>query len=257
MPPVDANGSDVNPPIDANVPIDAGIDAPDTFTGCHDDTQCADAGVGAKCLDGVCVAATDQCFDTTQCPNNEACVDGVCTATCSPAMPCSTGYSCTVLANDAGSGNGVCTGNPTPCGAGGMACMNGTTCVDQHCVDPCGDGGACGPGLICVDHGCIPEQEPKQFVCQVEGKPGDGLPNDCAVGSLCLHHQCYIGCDPDAGASACQAAAEFNVCKSVTTGTGTYSVCGSATNLGNECNPTQGMTCTNPNMPVCIDGYCN
>ena len=226
---------------------DASTDAGDNFTGCHNDAQCADGGAGAKCIDGVCIAAVDQCSDGTQCPNAERCVQGVCTPKCGPSQACPTGYSCDT--------NGVCTGDPTPCGAAGETCATGTTCVDQHCVPPCGAGDSCPTGLVCVDHGCIPDQKP-QFVCQVEGKPGDGQVGDCATGSICLHHACYIACSIDAGADACKTAGQFNTCKSVTTGTGTYSVCGSDSNLGNQCDPTQGLACTSPMKPVCIDGTC-
>jgi len=44
------------------------------------------------------------------------------------------------------------------------------------------------------------------------------------------------------------------VCKSVTTASGAYAVCGSDTNLGSECDPTQGKSCTAPR--ICIDGFC-
>jgi len=34
-----------------------------------------------------------------------------------------------------------------------------------------------------------------------------------------------------------------------------YDVCGSATNLGSDCDPTIGKNC--PGTGVCIDGYCH
>jgi hypothetical protein len=154
-------------------------------------------------------------------------------------------------------GTNVCTGNPNPCGGdGGQACSTGTTCVDQHCVPDCktgADGAAsCATGLICVDNGCIPDQAPK-FLCQT-----DGQQDNCATGSICLHHNCYIACTlADGGADGggtCQHADQFNVCKAVQTSTGTYDVCGSSTNLGNQCDPTQGENCMSP--AICIDGYC-
>jgi hypothetical protein len=143
-----------------------------------------------------------------------------------------------------------------PCNQGdaGATCAGSLTCVQQHCVDPCGDGGTCSNGLVCVDGGCIPNQKP-QFTCNTDGQPGDGLAGDCATGSICLHHSCYIACNPEAGASACQTADQFNICKQVTTSTGTYSVCGSNSNLGNQCDPTQGINCPSSSS-VCIDGYC-
>jgi hypothetical protein len=225
---------------------DAVADAPpDThppFTGCQSDADCASLGAGEKCLDGVCTAPANQCSDGTQCQSGESCVGGVCTPSCTTNANCPSGYSCDTT-------KGVCTGNPTPCNepdAG--ACPSGTTCVDQHCVPPCGDAGACPAGEVCVDYGCIPDQKP-QFVCNMEG-----VQDMCAVGSICLHHNCYIGCNMEAGATACQTADRFNVCKAVTTSTGTYDVCGSSSNLGNQCDPTQGQNCAPPS--ICIDGYC-
>lgn len=213
-----------------------------TFSGCTSDASCtATLGAGAKCLSGACVAPTDQCSDTTQCPAGEQCVQGACTPSCDAGHPCPTGFSCDT-------GKGVCTGNPTPCGTSGQTCSGGTTCVEQHCVTPCGANNSCGTGLICVDGGCIPDQRPN-FVCNTEG-----VKDACATGSLCLHHSCYIACGADAGANACQAADRYNQCKQVSTSSGTYSVCGSTSNLGSDCDPTQGKNCSSG--LICIDGYC-
>jgi hypothetical protein len=158
-------------------------------------------------------------------------------------MPCPTGYSCTT--------NGVCTGNPAPCGEadGGVACAADTTCVDEHCVTPCGTGdAACAGNLVCVDNGCIPAQKPV-FVCNT-----DGVQDKCDTGSICLHHSCYIACDPEASTS-CATTDNFNICKPVTTSSGTYFVCASSSNLGSQCDPTRNLACPT-NTDVCIDGYC-
>lgn len=231
-------------------PRDGGGDASDAghdsaITGCQSDTECTAQGAGAKCLDGTCVKATDQCFDGTQCPSGDQCVAGVCTPACD-THACPTGYSC--------DSKGLCTGNPTPCGTGGATCAGGTTCVEQHCVPNCGVGNTCATGLVCVNGGCIPDQKP-QFICPADGTMGDGSPGNCAVGSVCLHHSCYIGCTPDdaGGTGSCRAADKFNLCKAVATSSGSFNVCGSATNLGSDCNPTQGKNC---DAGVCIDGYC-
>ena len=219
-----------------------GKDGGTPFMGCTSDASCVNQiGNGAKCLDGACVAPPDQCSDATQCPNAEQCVQGVCTPSCDGSHPCPTGYACDTS-------KGVCTGNPTPCGSGGSACSGGTTCVDQRCVTPCGANNSCASGLICVDGGCIPDQKPT-FVCSTEG-----VQDACASGSVCLHHNCYIACAGDAGAGACAGADRYNQCKSVTTSTGTYNVCGSTTNLGSDCDPTQGKNCAAGQ--ICIDGYC-
>jgi hypothetical protein len=223
-------------PVDAGPPpIDAGA------VGCHNDAECS-AVPGARCLSGECVAPAGQCTDSTQCPGTERCVQGACTPACDATTACPTGYSCDVS-------KGVCTGNPTPCGAGGTVCTGGTVCSQDHCVAPCGDGGTCTTGSVCIEGGCVPDGKPR-FTCSTEGAQ-----SECATGSLCLHHSCYIACNPDAGADACKSADKFNVCKSVQTSTRTYSVCGSSTNLGTDCDLTQGKTCPTAGS-ICIDGFC-
>lgn len=221
---------------------DAGADAAPAPE-CSADSTCSNKlGSGAKCLNGSCVAPKDQCSDATQCPGTAQCVDGACTPQCDATHPCPTGFSC-----DA---KGVCAGNPTPCSSG-TSCSGGNVCVSGHCVAPC-SAGSCTGGLVCVGGGCVPNQKP-QFVCQTEG-----VRDACAAGSLCLRHSCYIGCGGgDAGADAgasCLGADKFNVCKSVQTASGTYSVCGSTSNLGTECDPAQNKACTGGK--VCIDGFC-
>ena len=213
---------------------------------CSSDTDCASAGASYKCLDGTCVAPANQCSDGTQCTNNESCVAGACTPACSTSVACPTGYACDTA-------KGVCDLNPTPCGSAADAgvCASGTTCVDQHCVTACNgaaDASVCAVGDVCVGGGCIPDQKPL-FVCDADG-PGNG----CTMGSTCLHHNCYIGCDVDA-ANSCATADRFNTCKPVTTSSGTYDVCGSSSNLGSECDPTTGKVCTTAGQ-VCIDGFC-
>lgn len=223
---------------------DAGTDAGGT---CHRDSECSVAG--AKCLNGTCAAPASQCSDFTQCVSGSQCVEGVCTPTCSDSKPCPTGYGC--------DGNGVCTLNPTPCTESGNECTGGKTCVEERCVDPCtpgDDGGStCAGNLVCIDGGCSINETPS-FVCDVEGEPGTGAPKSCAVGSVCIHHNCYITCSADAGNDDCKTSDAFNVCKQVTSASVAYSVCGSATNLGNECDPTAGKSCIQPK--VCIDGFC-
>jgi len=214
---------------------------------CHRDAECSSVS-GSKCLNGTCVAPSSQCSDFTQCVAGSQCVEGVCTPTCNETKPCPTGYGC--------DGNGVCTLNPTPCAEAGNECTGGKTCVEERCVDPCAstaDGGAaCAGDLVCEEGGCAINETPS-FVCDVEGEVGTGNPKSCAVGSVCIHHNCYIACDQDAG-DACKTSDAFNVCKQVTSASVNYSVCGSATNLGSECDPTAGKACLQPK--VCIDGFC-
>jgi hypothetical protein len=206
---------------------------------CQSDQDCP-TPAGSKCLSGSCVAPQDQCADATQCPGGSQCVQGACTPSCSASTPCPTGFSCDTA-------KGVCTGNAGAC-TDTSQCTGGTVCVEQHCVNQCGTGGTCPAGLVCLDGGCTPDQKPV-FTCSV-----DGQQDACQAGSICLRHSCYIGCDADAGADACKNADKFNVCKTVTTSSGPHSVCGSTSNLGTDCDPTQGKNCASP--LICIDGYC-
>lgn len=216
---------------------------PKAPTGCSKDQDCT-SPAGSKCLNGACVAPSNQCSDGTQCKGGATCVDGACVPSCSADKPCPTGYACDTA-------RGVCTNNPSDCGTSG-ACTDGNVCVESHCVAPCGDGGTCQGGLICVNGGCVPDENPVTD-CDV-----DGQQDKCREGSICLRHSCYIACETDAGADAgddvCKSADTFNVCKEVTTSSGTHHVCGSDKTLGSECDPAQGKTCAD--SLVCIDGYC-
>jgi hypothetical protein len=225
-----------------------GSTSTDAGLACQQSSECVapdGGGSGSLCLDGTCVAPVNECSDGTQCPSGDKCVQGACTATCGGSVACPTGYACDQT-------NGVCTGNPAPCESNPSVCASGTVCSQNHCVAPCGTGGTCPSNEQCLQGGCVPDQEPL-FTCTT-----DGSQDNCAPGSVCLHHSCYIACSADAGAdasTACQSADQFNQCKPVTTSSGTYDVCGSSTNLGSQCDPTSGLAC--PNSGVCIDGYCH
>jgi hypothetical protein len=232
----DSSGPDTGPP-----------DAGPGFTGCQQDVECADAGAGARCLDGTCVAAADLCFDGTQCPAGDQCVQGACTPTCDGSHACQEGYTCDLA-------KGICQPGATGCENGVSPCASGKVCAQNACVDACDDvdgSFTCPSGYACIQGGCVIDQKPT-FTCVTEG-----VKDACAQGSICLHHSCYIGCDPDAGTDggSCQNADQFNVCKGVSTGGSTYDVCGSSANLGTECNPTSGQNCSTPG-DVCIDGFC-
>jgi len=209
-----------------------------TTSSCKSDKDCT-ASPGSKCLSGECVAPVNQCADATQCQPGFQCVGGSCTPSCGPTKPCPTGYAC----NNA---KGVCTNNPSPCTTSAQ-CTGGAVCVDEHCVAACGPGNTCAPGLVCIDGGCTPDEKPS-FTCAADGE-GTG----CLSGSLCIRHSCYVKCDA-AVPDSCKTVDKFNICKSVTTLQTTYNVCGSDTNLGTECDPTQNNACAQ--ALVCIDGYC-
>jgi hypothetical protein len=229
---------------------DAGADAPPEAaapTPCTSDPDCASVGSGARCIDGMCRAQVDLCSDTTQCNvAGEACVDGICEPRCSASDPCPTGYSCDLT-------RAVCNINLDQC-TDSSACKGGTTCVEAHCVPPCGtsDAGAnvCPAGQVCVNGGCLPDQAPSAFACTNDGQDGPTA-NACGAGQVCLHHDCYNECGSDSGLPSC---ASSEQCTSVTIETGTYAVCATPTTMGSDCDPAQGKACSGGR--VCVDGHC-
>lgn len=206
---------------------------------CGADTDCSGAGSGFLCVSGICTAPADQCSDQTQCKAGNKCVDGKCTASCTADSDCATGYACDQSLS-------ICSKPASTCMITNDCGSATSVCVDGACV-PRSDGAACPKGTVWVENGCVPDQA-ATFFCAA-----DGVQGTCAAGSICLHHNCYISC-ASPNTTACDNLPSFNICKSVTTSTGTYSVCGSSQNLGGECDPTQGLDCGNAD--VCMDGFC-
>jgi hypothetical protein len=248
-----STGSDASTGNDGGTTADgpSGTDAAEAgiVTGpCNGDATCG--GHGEKCIDGQCTPQGSLCSDGSQCvTSGSACVDGVCEARCSASSPCPTGYSCDL-------NRGVCNVNPGVCsGSGASSCQGGTTCVDGYCVPPCSTSdasSACPAGQACVNGGCIPDQK-ATFTCSNDGQSGQ-LATTCADGDICVHHDCYPACGADGGAACSGPAPNGTVCKNVTIETGTYSVCGTPTTLGSDCDPSQGSYCSGGK--VCVDGYC-
>jgi hypothetical protein len=211
---------------------------------CGTNADCASAGQGYACVSGICTAPSDQCFDQTQCAAGAKCAAGKCTPACASNADCpaDSGYECNV-------GLGLCTKPALPCSitndCGGVATL---VCVDGACV-PRSSGPTCDPGDVWVQNGCIPSQS-ATFVCGT-----DGAQDVCAMGSICLHHSCYISCDPAQNPNACTNLASFNQCKGVTTSSGPHNVCGSNQNLGTDCDPTDPAKACQAGK-VCIDGFC-
>jgi hypothetical protein len=219
-----------------------------TPTTCNDDATCG--GQGAKCVDGQCTKQVDLCSDTSQCHvAGSACVDGLCEPHCSASAPCPTGSACDLT-------RGVCNINPDPCtGSGASTCQGGTTCVENHCVPPCTvteAGSSCSAGQVCVNGGCIPDQG-ASFACANDGQSGASA-TTCDPTAICVHHDCYTSCAVDGGNTCVTGTNPTAVCKNVSIETGTYSVCGTPTTLGSDCDPSQGKYCSGGK--VCVDGYC-
>ena len=212
---------------------------PQNPAACGEDADCAALGAGYLCVSGICTAPADQCFDQTQCPAGDLCVEGKCTPSCATNADCPSGYSCDVAL-------GICSVPAQPCVITNDCGGADVVCVDGACV-PRSNGATCPQGTVWVENGCIPTQS-ANFVCNA-----DGQRDVCAAGSICLHHSCYISCDQP-NQNACNGLPPpFNQCKPVTTTSGTYSVCGSTDNLGDQCGPT--VDC--PSGTICIDGFCN
>lgn len=214
---------------------------------CGEDADCTAQGDGHLCVSGICTAPPDQCFDQTQCPPDNNCVEGKCTPSCSSDVDCSAvGFSCDITL-------GVCTVPTNPCVITNDCGGPDRVCVDGACV-PRSDGATCPEGSVWVENGCIPTQS-ASFICGVDGElgQGQGQPGvSCAAGSICLHHSCYISCDPPT-ASACVGLPSFDQCKAVVTLSGAHQVCGSSDNLGGEC--SQAVPCGDAGK-ICIDGFC-
>lgn len=205
---------------------------------CSADSECA---VGNACVDGRCTPSADLCSDQTQCAGGHVCVEGKCVTSCGTDAQCPSGYRCRselgicdipvkgcTRTNDCGNANSVCTQNA--------------------CVPRCSALGTCNEGAgVCVSNGCVPPQK-RGDECET-----DGAATGCGAGRICLHHHCYVSCDAP-NETACAALYTFAMCKTVTTSSGTHAVCGSAQNLGGECDPTIGKACASGR--VCIDGFC-
>lgn len=218
------------------------------------DCQGTKTGPGSLCLGGVCKAAKDLCTDSTQCKAGKSCLNGRCITQCAaasdagPAVSCENGYVCNAT-------NSLCTETAGSCGAAGDAgpsCSG--KCVNDVCADKCGIDGSCKAGLVCVAGGCVRDDRPI-FFCDKTGT-ADGSQDVCAVGSICLHHNCYLTCTGAADATTCAKADKFNVCKEVLTSSGVHFVCGSSSNLGTECDPTTTPPKACAAGKVCLDGFC-
>ncbi len=211
---------------------------------CNADSQCGDAGVDAKCIDGQCTAQAQLCSDGTQCVvSGDLCVDGICTPPCSASVPCAAGFGCDFARH-------ACAENPRVC-AGDADCQGGTVCVESHCAAPCAAdaGTACPAGQLCINGGCIPDQR-ATFACFNDGEQGT-LANRCGAADICLHGDCYPACDVTSDANSCTG---NTACKQVMVTKGTFAVCGTAANLGSACDVAAGRFCASGTE--CVDGYC-
>lgn len=205
---------------------------------CGDDDEC-DGASGALCVGGTCTAPEDLCFDRAQCPDGSSCADGKCIPSCADDEGCPDSFLCD-------EDRGICSLPAEPCAISDECGSTDRVCVAGACV-PRSDGATCALGDVWVDNGCLPEQR-VTFTCTV-----DGTQAECSAGLLCVHGACFVSCDPP-DQDACAAIPGFEQCKTVDTAADTYAVCGSADNLGGECDPTLEVECDVG--LVCVDGTC-
>ncbi|NUP07178.1 MAG: hypothetical protein HOW73_14075 [Polyangiaceae bacterium] len=206
--------------------------------GCGSDDDCG-IDTADRCVNGVCTAPSDQCFDQTQCAGGSVCANGKCTPSCDGGAACPSDYTCEATVS-------LCSVPAAPCTITNDCGGADRVCVDGACVQRSVDG-ICNSGSAWVDNGCIPDQA-AIFVCAI-----DGMQDVCSSGSICLHHSCYISCDAP-NETACDGLPAFDVCKTVTTPSGDHAVCGSDSNLGDQCDPTNNVECGDG--LICVDGYC-
>jgi hypothetical protein len=210
---------------------------PEDPAACGTNSDCSTSGYA--CVSGKCTAPADQCFDQTQCAGGNKCVSGKCTPACTTNADCPSSYDCDT-------GLGICTIPAKTCTITNDCGGPSEVCVEGACV-PRSDMATCPAGTVWVENGCIPNQS-AVFFCTTEG-----MQSECAAGSICLHHSCYISCETP-NELACDNLPAFDVCKVVTTLSGPHAVCGSNNNLGSECDPTQSLVCNVGK--ICIDGFC-
>ena len=156
-----------------------------TPNACNSDADCSNGSVcvaGSDGKGGVCTAPANQCFDGSQCGANENCVNGKCTLGCSTNADCRDGFTCNKT-------TGVCSGVTKACTVTNDCGNASQVCVGGACV-PRSTGGSCqNAGDVWTENGCVPNQA-ASFICQ-----NDGVQDNCATGSICLHHDCWISCD--------------------------------------------------------------
>jgi hypothetical protein len=211
---------------------------------CDKDAECTSLGAGYACIagpkgGGVCMQPADQCFDQSQCDPGDKCAAGKCTQACTSNSDCRDGFACDTTLGICSKPVNTCTVT-NDCGSATKVCIGG------GCV-PRATGGTCAAGDVWDENGCIPNQA-ATFTCMQ-----DGQQDACAAGSICLHHSCWISCDAP-NESLCANQPTLNSCKPVTSTSGSHDVCGTGQNLGGQCDPTAGKTCSGGK--VCIDGFC-
>jgi hypothetical protein len=220
---------------------------------CETDTTCTGGSLciaGSDGKGGVCTPTTNQCFDQSQCGTGEVCVAGKCTLGCKSNTDCRDGFNCDTTKGICSVPVKTCT-ITNDCGGATQVCVAGT------CV-PRSNGGTCSnKGDVWDENGCIPNQG-ATFNCATDGQMGSGTGTPgvtCQAGSICLHHDCWISCDPTMMPNACTGQTILNTCKPVVDNGMTYNVCGTPQNLGNQCGAgAGGMMCTGSS--ICIDGFC-
>lgn len=210
---------------------------------CDGNADCTASGAvciaGPSTNGGTCTQPADQCFDQSQCDTGDKCVAGKCVLSCTSNTDCRDGFTCDTALGTCSTVAKTCTVT-NDCGGPNEVCVGGA------CV-PRSSGATCGAGDVWDENGCIPNQA-GSFTCVT-----DGVQDACAIGSICLHHSCWISCDAP-NQTECDNQPTLDKCKAVTSSSGTHNVCGTPTNLGGQCDPTVANSCASGG--VCVDGFC-
>lgn len=196
---------------------------------------------GAACVDsngksGLCGLRTS-CKHPCDCPQKNACVDGLCTATNSPVYCCEKsgcvpGKACLSLR----SGKGVCGGEGTPCVSacdcqGGLSCINGQCTKGQKPVYCC-DSPNCPQGAACES------KKGGKSTCGTTSTCASAC--DCPSGQACNQGRCESSSVPVFCCDRPKECPSGQICYD---SAGQRSKCPDASKCSTHCDCTQGLFC--------------
>ena len=178
---------------------------------CDYNSQCADAGVGAFCIGGLC---GPQCRSGRDCSASQVCDRGVCaprstdgglgrecryTSECDSPLTCSAQGACVEQCRDTrdcvtfGVGTVCQQGECRRMGTGGTCRLNSECllpsekCINGTCAPECIDARDCASGFTCSDAGaCLPPSTDAGATCT--------FTSQCSAGQKCTQSLCIAEC---------------------------------------------------------------